>query len=206
MIALQRQLALHPDMIPVPSSKGTAVIRPLLIRFCSVAALAVLVAWSLASYSGVKRGAEITTSIPAIASNHSNAVDVQPSQLRPTLSQTADALAPVGNSQPVAVATTEAAAITSVAVAAPTSAEAMTLAPATSQRANDRRSLRLDSEEIAILVKRGKDLLADGDLGRLFMARVAAASSHCAVLVCRRRRGFHSAVRIDEVSMYRIGS
>ena len=86
MIALQRQLALHPDMVPVPSSKGTAVIRPLLIRFCSVAALAVLVAWSLASYSGVKKAAEITTtSIPAIASNYSNAVDVQPSQLRPTI-------------------------------------------------------------------------------------------------------------------------
>jgi hypothetical protein len=179
MIALQRQLALHPDLIPMPSSKGTAVIRTLLIRFCSVAALAVLVAWSLASYSGVKRAAEISTSIPAIASNHSNAVDVQPSQLRPTLSQTADALAPVGNSRPVAVATTEAAAITSVAVAAPTSAEAMTLAPATSQRANDRRSLRLDSEEIAILVKRGKDLLADGDLAaaRLLLRRAAEADS-----------------------------
>ena len=45
MIALQRQLAIHPDLIPEPVSIGTAVIRPLLMRFCGVAALAVLVAW-----------------------------------------------------------------------------------------------------------------------------------------------------------------
>src|ERR1043166_7662679 len=36
------------------------------------------------------------------------------------------------------------------------------------------------------------------------MARVAAASSHRTVLICGRRRGFHTAVRIDEVSMYRL--
>src|SRR6185369_10463769 len=36
------------------------------------------------------------------------------------------------------------------------------------------------------------------------MACVAAASSHRAVLICGRRRGFHSAVRIDEVSMYQL--
>ena len=164
MMALQRQLALHPDLIPEPASKGTAVIRPLLMRFCSVAALAVLVAWGLASYSGVKKTAEIPTSIPEIASNHSNGLDVRPSQLRPTLSPTADALTPIGNSRPVAIATSDAAAVTSVAVAAPTNAQAVTLAPATSQRADDRRPLRLDSEEIAVLIKRGKDLLADGDL------------------------------------------
>jgi hypothetical protein len=179
MIALQRQLALRPDLIPEPASKGTAVIRPLLMRFCSVAALAVLVAWGLASYSSVKKTAEIPTSIPAIASHHSNGVDVQPSQLRPTLSPTADALTPIGNSRPVAVATNDAAAVTSVAVAAPTTAQAVTSAPATSQRADDRRPLRLDSEEIAILIKRGKDLLADGDLAaaRLLLRRAAEAGS-----------------------------
>jgi hypothetical protein len=179
MIALQRQLALHPDLIPEPSSKGTAAIRPLLIRFCSVAGLAVLVAWSLASSSAVKKTEEIATSSPAIASNDSNSVDVQQTQLRPTLSQTADALTPVGNSRPVAVATTDAAAVTSVLVSTPTTTQAATLAPVTSQRADDRRPLRLDSEEIAILIKRGKDLLADGDLAapRLLLRRAAEADS-----------------------------
>jgi hypothetical protein len=178
MMALQRQLALHPDLIPEPASKGTAVIRPLLVRFCSVAALAVLVAWGLASYSGVKKTAEIPTSIPAIASNHSNGLDVQPSQLRPTLSPTVDALTLVGNSRPVAVATSDAAAVTSVAVAA-TNVQAVTVAPATSQRVDDRHPLRLDSEEIAILIKRGKDLLGDGDLAaaRLLLRRAAELGS-----------------------------
>lgn len=178
MMALQRQLARHPDLIPEPASKGTAVIRPLLLRFCSVAALAVFVAWGLASYSGVKKTAEIPTSIPAIASN-SNGLDIQPSQLRPTLSPTADALTPIGNSRPVAVATSDAAAVTSVAVATPTNAQAVTVAPATSQRVDDHRPLRLDSEETAILIKRGKDLLADGDLAaaRLLLRRAAEAGS-----------------------------
>jgi len=127
----------------------------------------------------VKKTAEIPTSIPAIASNHSNGLDVRPSQLRPTLSPTADALTPIGNSRPVAIATSDAAAVTSVAVAAPTNAQAVTLAPATSQRADDRRPLRLDSEEIAVLIKRGKDLLADGDLAaaRLLLRRAAEADS-----------------------------
>lgn len=178
MMALQRQLARHPDLIPEPAFKGTAVIRPLFLRFCSVAALAVLVAWGLASYSGVKKTAEIPTSIPAIASN-SNGLDIQPSQLRPTLSPTADALTPIGNSRPVAVATSDAAAVTSVAVATPTNAQAVTVARATSQRVDDHRPLRLDSEETAILIKRGKDLLADGDLAaaRLLLRRAAEAGS-----------------------------
>jgi hypothetical protein len=180
MLTLQRQLALDPDLIPEPSSKGIAVIRPFLIRLCSVTALAALVAWGLVSYSGVKKTTEITTSTPAIASKHVNVVDVQPSHLRPTLSQTADALTPVGNSRPVAVATADAEAVTSVPVpvTAPTAVEAVT-APAPPVRANDRRPLRLDSEEIAILVKRGKDLLANGDLAaaRLLLRRAAEAGS-----------------------------
>ena len=47
------------------------------------------------------------------------------------------------------------------------------------QRANDRQALRLDSEEIAILVKRGSDLLANGDLAaaRLLFRRAAEAGS-----------------------------
>ena len=36
MLALQRQLTLDPNLIPEPSSESAAVIRPLLIRFCSV--------------------------------------------------------------------------------------------------------------------------------------------------------------------------
>jgi hypothetical protein len=180
MLTLQRQLALDPDLIPEPSSRGIAVIRPLLIRLCSVTALAALVAWGLASYSAVKKNTEITTSTPAIASKHVNVVDVQPSQLRPIPSQTAEALSPVAKSQPVAVAMADTEVVTSVpmSVTAPSAAETSAM-PAPAQQTNDRRPLRLDSEEIAILVKRGNDFLADGDFAaaRLLLRRAAEAGS-----------------------------
>jgi hypothetical protein len=180
MLTLQRQLALDPDLIPEPSSRGIAVIRPLLIRLCSVTALAALVAWGLASYSAVKKNTEITTSTPAIASKHVNVVDVQPSQLRPTPSQTAEALSPVAKSQPVVVAMADTEVVTSVpmSVTAPSAAETSAM-PAPAQQTNDRRPLRLDSEEIAILVKRGNDFLADGDFAaaRLLLRRAAEAGS-----------------------------
>jgi hypothetical protein len=180
MLTLQRQLALDPDLIPEPSSRGIAVIRPLLIRLCSVTALAALVAWGLASYSAVKKNTEITTSTPAIASKHVNVVDVQPSQLRPTPSQTAEALSPVAKSQPVVVAMADTEVVTSVpmSVTAPSAAETSAM-PAPAQQTNDRRPLRLDSEEIAILVKRGNDFLANGDFAaaRLLLRRAAEAGS-----------------------------
>jgi hypothetical protein len=181
MLTLQRQLALDPDLIPEPSSKGIAVIRPLLIRLCSVTALAALVAWGLVSYSGVKKTTEITTSTPAIASKPVNVADVQPSQLRPTLSQTVEALTPVAKSRPVAVATADTEVVTSVptSVTAPSAAETSATAPAPAQQASDRRALRLDNEEIAILVKRGNDFLANGDFAaaRLLLRRAAEAGS-----------------------------
>ena len=75
MLALQRQLADDPGLIPEPSFKATPVIRPLLIRLCSVAALAAFVAWGVVSYSDVKKTAGIVTSTPAIVSKHVSAVD-----------------------------------------------------------------------------------------------------------------------------------
>ncbi len=182
MLALQRQLALNPDFIPEPSFNGAAVIGPLLIRLCSVTALAALVAWGLISYSPVKKTAAIVsadTSAPAIASSQIKAVGAQPLQLRPTLSQTAEVLAPVAKSRPVAVATADAEAVTPVAVTAPKPAAAVVTTPAPSEHASVRRPLRLDSEEIAILVKRGNDLLADGDIAaaRLLLRRAAEAGS-----------------------------
>ena len=66
MLALQRQLADDPGLIPEPSFKAAPVIRPLLIRLCSVAALAAFVAWGVVSYSDVKKTAGIATSRRAL--------------------------------------------------------------------------------------------------------------------------------------------
>ena len=112
MLALQRQPADDPGLIPEPSFKAAPVIRPLLIRLCSVAALAAFVAWGVVSYSDVKKTAGIATSTPAIVSKHVS--DVQPSRLPPTPSQTTVARIPVGDSRPVAIASADAAAVKSM--------------------------------------------------------------------------------------------
>jgi len=197
MLELQRELALDPDMIPAPSSEGAAVIRPLLIRLGSVSALAAFVAWGLVSYSAVKKTAEIApavTSVPPIASNPTKTADVQPLGLRPSLSQTADALTPVAEPQTVRVATASAPAVAS------TSAVSPALAPAPPPRSNERRVLRRDDEEIAILLKRGQDFLANGDLAaaRLLLRRAAEAGSAEAALAL--------GTTFDPVTLQRLGA
>jgi len=113
-LKLQRQLVLDPGLIPELASEGAAVTRPLLVRLCSVSALAALVAWGLVSYSRVKKNVEdvsAATSTSAIATNHVNAIDVQSLRLRPTMPRTTQTLAPASKSQPVrATAATETAA------------------------------------------------------------------------------------------------
>jgi hypothetical protein len=172
------------------------------MRLCGVGALAAVVAWSLASFSGVKKTPGITAPTPVIAADHVDFVDVQPPQLRPTLSQTTEGRAPIGNSRPLAVATADAAAVSSVPVpvTAPKAAVAVTGTPAPSQHVNDRRPLRLDTEEIAILLKRGKDLLNNGDLAaaRLLLRRAAEAGSAEGALVL--------GTTFDPVVLQRIGA
>jgi hypothetical protein len=205
MLELQRQLALDPDLIPGPSSEAAAVIQPLLTRVCSVSAVAALVAWGLASYSSVKKNAEnapAATSITAVASNPVNVVDVQSLRLRPTILRTAETLAPAGKPEPVRVATdaAEAAAqpAASITTAVPSNGAGMQLTPP--ERAMDRRQQRLDSEEIDVLIKRGKDLLADGDVAaaRLLFRRAAEAGS--------AEGAFTLGTTFDPVALRRLGA
>jgi hypothetical protein len=202
MLTLRRELAVDPDLIliPEPSSERAALVWPLLIRLCSISALAALVAWAVVFYSAVKKSAEINASAPAITSNHDNVVDMQPTQLRPTLSQTADPLIPTAESPPVVVATaaTEVIASLPTSVTAPPVAE--TSAPAPAPDANDRRALRLDSEEVAILVKRGNDFIANGDFAaaRLLLRRAAEAGS--------AEGAFALGTTFDPVMLQRLGA
>jgi hypothetical protein len=153
--------------------------------------------------SSVKKTAAIASAdspAPTIASSHAKAADVQPLQLRPTVSPTAEAPAPVGKSRPVAVATADAEAVTSVAVTAPKVPETVVTTPAPAEHASIRRQLQLDSEEIAILVKRGNDLLADGDIAaaRLLLRRAAEAGSAEGALAL--------GTTFDPVALQRIGA
>ena len=204
MLELQRELALDPDLIPEPSSDGAAVMRPLLIRVCSVSALAAFVAWGLVSYSAVKKTTEITpavTSLPSIASNPTKSASVQPPALRPSLSQRAEAPTPVVKPEVVRVATASAETVASTIVVkeAPAAASAAT-SPAPPPRTSERRVLRLDDEEIAILLKRGQDFLANGDLAaaRLLLRRAAEAGSAEAALAL--------GTTFDPVTLQRLGA
>jgi TPR repeat protein len=73
-------------------------------------------------------------------------------------------------------------------------------APAPRQQANDRRALPLDSDEIATLVKRGQDFIANGDLAaaRLLLRRAAEAGSAEAALTL--------GTTYDPVMLQRIGA
>jgi hypothetical protein len=200
VLELRRQLALDPDLVPEPASAGAAVIRPLLVRLCGVSALAALAAWGLVSYSGVKKTVEFIpagASALAIASDRVTAVDAQLSHLRPTISQTAEAPSSIGDAPPIDVASAEAGVGQPISVTAPAATEIASTPP---QRAIDRRSLQLDSDEIAILIKRGKELLADGDLAaaRLLLRRAAEAGSAEGALVL--------GTTFDPVALQRLGA
>jgi hypothetical protein len=202
MLEMQCQLALDPDLIPEPPCEGVAVIRPLLIRLCSVSALAVFVAWGLVSYSGLKKTAEqAPVSTPAIAGNQANVVDVQSLRLRPTIVQAATSTRD-DKSQPVRIATAdaEAAAPAPQSVTALPSADTAAMPPTPPQRASERRPVRLDSEEIDVLIKRGKDLLGDGDVAaaRLLLRRAAEAGS--------AEAAFTLGTTFDPVSLQRLGA
>lgn len=189
MLELQRQLALNPDLIPEPATEGATVMRPLLIRFCSVVALAAVIAWGVVSYPGVKKGVEMIkadVSTPAIATGQATPVRVETAQLPPTASQ-ANASAPAVSKPPAVpppIAVASADTVPVIAAPAPTAPPASAAArePAGSPpppRPNDRSVAQVVSEEVAMLVKRGKDFLADGDIAsaRLLLRRAAEAGS-----------------------------
>src|SRR6516162_7517230 len=143
----------------------------------------------LALNPGVKKGVEMIkadVSTPAIATGQATPVRVETAQLPPTASQ-ANASAPAVSKPPavpppIAVASAD----TVPVIAAPAStappASAAAREPAGSPpppRPNDRSVAQVVSEEVAMLVKRGKDFLADGDIAsaRLLLRRAAEAGS-----------------------------
>jgi hypothetical protein len=202
MLELQRELALDPDLIPEPSSEGAAVIRPLLIRLCSVSALAAFVAWGLVSYSALKKTAAITpavTSVQPVATNPTKRPDVQPLGLRPSVSQTAEPLTPITKPQAAATASAEAVTPTTVVKEVTVAANPVSAVPSLPP-SSERRVLRLDDEEIAILLKRGQDFLANGDLAaaRLLLRRAAEAGSAEAALAL--------GTTFDPVTLHRLGA
>jgi hypothetical protein len=176
MVKLQRQLALDPDAVPEPPVDDIQSLWPMALRLCAVAGVAAAVAWLVISLPGARLlrhdvvHADIQV-LPPVAET--------PKQDPLRTPAAAGLLLQHGLSE---------------ANVSPAPAEAMTApAPApqltTALPSNDAAvvppvSLSLASDEIAMLLKRGKDAFSTGDLAaaRLLLRRAAEAGSAEAAL------------------------
>jgi hypothetical protein len=174
MVKLQRQLALDPDAVPEPPVDDIQSLWPMALRLCAVAGVAAAVAWAVISLPGTR-----------LLRHDVGRADVQ-------------APPPVGDTQKQDPLRTPAAAGLllqhglSEANASPVPVEAVpapTPQPTTAPPSSDVAvvpsvSLSLASDEIAMLLKRGKDAFSTGDLAaaRLLLRRAAEAGSAEAAL------------------------
>ena len=178
MVKLQRQLALDPDAVPEPPVDDIQSLWPMALRLCAVAGVAAAVAWLVISLPGTRllRHDVVRASVqvpPPVADT--------PKQDPLRTPAAAGLLLQHGLSE---------------ANASPAPVEAACRRqrrhPRRSQRQRRRatmprrrrRQLSLASDEIAMLLKRGKDAFSTGDLAaaRLLLRRAAEAGSAEAAL------------------------
>jgi hypothetical protein len=174
MAKLQRQLALDPDAVPEPPVDDIQSLWPMALRLCAVAGVAAAVAWLVISLPGTRllRNDVANTNV----------------QLPPPVADTQkqDPLrTPAAAGLLLQHGLTEANASPAPAEAVPAPAPQPTAAPPSSDAAAAPPvSLSLASDEIAMLLKRGKDAFSTGDLAaaRLLLRRAAEAGSAEAAL------------------------
>jgi hypothetical protein len=174
MVKLQRQLALDPNAVPEPPVDDIQSLWPMALRLCAVAGVAAAVAWLVISLPGTRllRHDVVHADIqvpPPVADTQKQ------DPLR--MPAAAGLLLQHGLAE---------------ANAAPSPAEAMPVAvpppvappPSSDAAVTQIVSLPLDSDEIAMLLRRGKDAFSTGDLAsaRLLLRRAAEAGSAEAAL------------------------
>jgi hypothetical protein len=176
MVKLQRQLALDPDAVPEPPVDDIQSLWPMALRLCAVAGVAAAVAWAVISLPGTRllRHDAVHADVqvpPPIADTQKQDPLRTPAAagllLQHGLSEANASPAPVE------------------AVPAPAPAPQPPIAPPSSDAAaTPPVSLSLASDEIAMLLKRGKDAFSTGDLAaaRLLLRRAAEAGSAEAAL------------------------
>jgi hypothetical protein len=202
MLELQRQLARNPNLIPEPSAKAGSIVRPILIRLCGVISFAALVAWGMVSYHGIEKPVGIMPAEVSTSAISGNRVDVELPRPAIAAPQMEDAVTANVLAAPtvVAAAPLSAASVNAIAV---TPVPAQPIAPPPAQpapRPDNRPALRLDSGELEMLVKRGNEFIANGDLAaaRLLLRRGAEAGSAEAALAL--------GATFDPVVMQRLGA
>jgi hypothetical protein len=174
MVKLQRQLALDPDAVPEPPVDDIQSLWPMALRLCAVAGVAAAVAWLVISLPGTRlfRHDVVHTDIqvpPPVADT--------PKQDPLRTPAAAGLLLQHGLS--------EANASPAPAEAMPAPAPLPTIAPPSNDvAAAPPVTLSLASDEIAMLLKRGKDAFSTGDLAaaRLLLRRAAEGGSAEAAL------------------------
>src|SRR5580704_5287388 len=176
MVKLQRQLALDPDAVPEPPVDDIQSLWPMALRLCAVAGVAAAVAWLVISLPGTRllrhdiAHADIQVPPP---------VEDTPKQDPLRTPAAAGLLLQHGlteaNASPAPAEAVPAPTPAPQPIAAPPSNDAAVAAPVT---------LSLASDEIAMLLKRGKDAFSTGDLAaaRLLLRRAAEAGSAEAAL------------------------
>ncbi len=178
MVKLQRQLALDPDAVPEPPVDDLHSLWPMALRLCAVAGVAAAVAWLVISLPGAR-----------LLRHDVVHADIQvPPPVADTQKQ--DPLrTPAAAGLLLQHGLTEANASPAPAEAMPAPAPAPRPQPTIAPPSNDAAaappaSLSLASDEIAMLLKRGKDAFSTGDLAaaRLLLRRAAEAGSAEAAL------------------------
>jgi hypothetical protein len=174
MAKLQRQLALDPDAVPEPPVDDIESLWPMALRLCGVAGVAAAAAWLIISPPGTRflRNDIVHTNVQP------------PPPVADTLKQ--DPLrTPAAAGLLLQHGLAEANAAPSPAEAMPAAVPPPLSAPPSGDAAVTQIvSLPLDSDEIAMLLKRGKDAFSTGDLAaaRLLLRRAAEAGSAEAAL------------------------
>jgi hypothetical protein len=171
---LQRQLALDPDAVPEPPVDDIQSLWPMALRLCGVAGVAAAVAWLVISLPGTR-----------LLRHDVVHADIQvPPPVADTQKQ--DPLrTPAAAGLLLQHGLSEASASPAPAEAAPAPVPQPTIAPPSEDAAvAPPVSLSLGSDEIAMLLKRGKDAFSTGDLAaaRLLLRRGAEAGSAEAAL------------------------
>ena len=176
MVKLQRQLALDPDAVPEPPVDDIQSLWPMALRLCAVAGVAAAVAWAVISLPGTR-----------LLRHDAVRADVQvPPPIADTPKQDplrTPAAAGLLLQHGLSEANASPAPIEAMPAAAP--APQPTIAPPSNDvAAAPAVSLSLAPDEIAMLLKRGKDAFSTGDLAaaRLLLRRAAEGGSAEAAL------------------------
>ena len=186
VLEVKRQLTLDPEMVPQPPAVEND--RPagrLALAICGAAGLAALAAWGIVSLPGARLFEhEAVQAKPAAASILSTATDADSSP-RATAAQVATHHEIAArNEQETAAAVVQARPGASPAQPAAVASPPAAPAPPAASAPPERNPLRLDNREIATLVMRGENFIANGDIAsaRLLLQRAADAGSANAAL------------------------